>query len=114
MYVSVLSMIHTCGISDASKKFKYIFIERAAEEFKDDFEKGTMNPKYFEKYKWEDVKKLVEDPIGYYTEKALNQPGYSTKELREIKASWSYKIGRMITLLPRKILGGIQSIKMTG
>ena len=30
-----------------AKKFKVYFIERAAEEFKDDFEKGTMNPKYF-------------------------------------------------------------------
>ena len=37
-------------------KYKYIFIERAALEFRDDFEKGTMNPKYFESYKWKDVK----------------------------------------------------------
>ena len=97
-----------------AKKYKYLFLERAAEEFKNDFEKGTMNPRYFEKYKWEDVKKLVEDPIGYYTEKALNQPGYSTKELREIKNSWSYKIGRLVTFFPRKFLGGIQSIKDDG
>lgn len=96
------------------KKYKYLFIERAALEFKEDFEKGSMNPKYFEDYKWEDVKKLVEDPIGYYTEKALNQPGYSAKELREIKASYSYKIGRAITFLPRKFMGGIQSIKDDG
>lgn len=95
-------------------KYKFLFLERASEEFKEDFASGAMNPSYFEKYKWNDVKKMVEDPIGYYTEKALNQPGYSTKELREIKNSYSYKIGRLITFFPRKFLGGIQSIKDDG
>ena len=97
-----------------SPKFKYIFLERAAQEFKECFEKGTMDPKYFEDYKWEGVKKMVEDPIGFYNEYALNQPGYSMKELKEIKESYSYRIGRIITFFPRKFLGGIQSIKDDG
>lgn len=95
-------------------KYKYIFIERAALEFRDDFEKGTMNPKYFESYKWKDVKKLVDDPVAYYTQKALNQPAYTSKAVREIQNSYSYKIGKMITFLPGKILGGIQSVKDDG
>ena len=95
-------------------KYKYIFIERAAMEFQDDFEKGTMNPKYFEDYKWKDVKKLVEDPAVNYTRKALNQPGYTSKAVREIKNSYSYKIGKLITFFPRKFLGGIQSVKDDG
>ena len=95
-------------------KYRYIFIERAAMEFKEDFEKGTMNPKYFEEYKWKDVKQLVEDPVVYYTRKALNQPGYTSKAVRTIKNSYSYKIGRLITFFPRKLLGGIQSVKDDG
>ena len=97
-----------------SKKYKYLFLERASEEFKEDFENGTMDARFFEDYKWRDVKKLVEDPIDYYTEKMLNAPGNSAKELREIKNSVSYKVGRAITFLPRKFLGGIQSIKDDG
>lgn len=73
-----------------------------------------MNPKYFESYKWKDVKKLVDDPIAYYTQKALNQPAYTSKAVREIQNSYSYKIGKMITFLPSKILGGIQSVKDDG
>lgn len=97
-----------------AKKYRYIFVERIAEEFEQDFASGAMNPRYFERYKWEAVKKLVEDPICFYTEKALNEPGYSMKEARQIKESSSYKIGRLITFLPRKVLGGIQSVKDDG
>ena len=28
---------------------------------------------------------MVEDPIGFYNEYALNQPGYSMKELKELR-----------------------------
>ena len=95
-------------------KFKYIFLERAAAEFKDDFEKGTMNPKYFEDYKWESVKKMVEDPFEFYSEKVLNEQKGSSAAVREIKDSYSYRIGRLITFFPRKFLGGIQSVKDDG
>lgn len=97
-----------------SPKYKFLFIERAAEEFKEDFENGTMDARFFEAYKWKDVKKLVEDPIDYYTEKVLKSPGNSARELNEIKNSYSYRVGRMITFFPRKFLGGIQSIKDDG
>lgn len=60
------------------------------------------------------MKQLVEDPVVYYTRKALNQPGYTSKAVRTIKNSYSYKIGRLITFFPRKLLGGIQSVKDDG
>lgn len=97
-----------------SPRFRYLFVERISGEFMDAFENGTMDREFFEEYKWEDVKKITEDPIGWYTEKALNQPGYSTKELLQIKQSISYRIGRGITFLPRKFMGGIQSVKDDG
>lgn len=97
-----------------SPKFRYLFVERISGEFMDAFENGTMDNEFFETYKWEDVKKLTEDPIGWYTEKALNQPGYSTKELLQIQQSYSYRIGRAVTFLPRKFMGGIQSVKDDG
>lgn len=97
-----------------SPKFRYLFVEQISGEFMDAFENGTMDNEFFETYKWEDVKKLTEDPIGWYTEKALNQPGYSTKELLQIQQSYSYRIGRAVTFLPRKFMGGIQSVKDDG
>lgn len=97
-----------------SPKYRYLFVERISQEFGEEFEAGRMDDAFFEEYKWESVKMLVEDPVGWYTEKALNQPGYSTKELTEIKQSYSYRIGRAITFLPRKFKGGIQSVKDDG
>ena len=97
-----------------SPKYRYLFVEQISREFCEDFKTGTMDSTFFEEYKWQSVKALVEDPVGWYTEKALNQPGYSTKELMEIKQSLSYRIGRMITFVPRKIKGGIQSVKDDG
>ena len=96
-------------------KYKYIFIERASLEFKDDFANGTMNPEYFEDYKWEDVKKLAQDPIDYYTEKMLssrNTP--ANNELEIVKKSYSYKLGRAITYIPRMILETRRCIREYG
>jgi hypothetical protein len=60
------------------------------------------------------VKQLVDDPAVYYTRKMLNDPGYTSKAVREIQNSTSYKIGRLVTFFPRKFLGGIQSVKDDG
>ena len=40
------------------------------------------------------------------------QKSYSEADL--IRASWSYRIGRFITYIPRKIRGGIQCYKVHG
>ncbi|GKG99029.1 hypothetical protein CE91St54_09610 [Hungatella hathewayi] len=94
-------------------KFKYVFIERASAEFKDDMQNGTLEKEYFEWYKWKDLLNLIDDPINYHTSKMLKGSA-SVKELAKIQNSKSYKIGRFITFLPRKFYGGIKCIQDHG
>lgn len=97
-----------------SAKYKYLFIERASFEFKEDMEQGYIQKEYFEWYKWNDLMELIADPVKYHIQKALD--GYS--EYRdmylEVKKSKSYKIGRIVTFLPRKTKGAIYCMKDHG
>ena len=95
-------------------KYKYLFIERASLELKEDMENGNIEKKYFEWYKWKDMLSLIEDPISYHTEKMLGGQNKRDQQYENIVNSKSYKIGRMITFIPRKTIGGIQCIKDHG
>lgn len=94
-------------------KYKYLFIEKASLELKEDMEKGNLEKAYFEYYKWNDLMKLIEDPILYHTEK-VKEASCRAEELEKIKKSTSYKIGRIITFIPRKVIGGYNCIKDHG
>lgn len=97
-------------------KFKYIFIERAASEFKNDLTDAKLDKAYFEWYKWENLNSIVNDPVEWHTKKALsNAKKYiDSKDMENILNSKSYKIGRAITFIPRKCKGGIQCVKDHG
>lgn len=95
-------------------KYKYLFIERASLEFKENFEEGTMDPAYFEGYKWEDVKRLAEDPVDYHTGKAISSHRATQSEIDEIKNSISYRIGFGITFIPRMIVRSIKCAQQHG
>ena len=86
-------------------KYKYIFLERASEEFKEAIKKGTMNVNYFESYKWEDMYSIAMDPVDYYTKKMTqdSKPGYWENEYRRVRNSLTYKIGNCFTIIPRII-----------
>lgn len=95
-------------------KYKYLFIERASLELKEDMESGNIEKKYFEWYKWKDLLLLIEDPVNYHTEKMLGGQGKTDQRYENIVNSKSYKIGCMVTFIPRKIIGGIRCIKDHG
>lgn len=99
-----------------TSKYKYIFIERASEELKEDMADGKIDKEYFEWYKWEDLINLIDDPIDWHTKKMLSDERQyvSETELEKVLNSKSYRIGRVITFLPRKIKGGICCIKEHG
>lgn len=93
-------------------KYKYIFIERASAEFKEDMENGKLDEQYFENYKWSNMLEIAADPIDWHTNRMLKERG--GREVDKLKNSSSYRIGRAITLIPRKIKGGIRCIKDHG
>lgn len=97
-------------------RFKYIFIERAASEFKMDMEDAKLEKDYFEWYKWNDLHALIEDPIAWHTKRMLDKGGkyVQESELDKVLNSTSYRIGRLITFIPRKIKGGIMCVRDHG
>lgn len=98
-------------------KYKYIFIERAAAEFKNDMEQGKLDKQYFEWYKWENLFSIIEDHIAWHTKKMLNEEGVKyveKEELDKVLNSTSYKVGRAVTLVPRKVKGGILCVRDHG
>lgn len=97
-------------------RFKYIFIERAASEFKMDMENAKLDREYFEWYKWNDLNALIADPIEWHTKRMLNKGAryVQESELDKILNSTSYRVGRFITFIPRKIKGGIKCVKDHG
>lgn len=97
-------------------KYKYIFIERVAAEFKEDMEDAKLDKEYFEWYKWENLFKIVEDPIEWHTTKMLpvGKKYIAQNELEKVLNSKSYRIGKAITFFPRKVKGGIRCIKEHG
>ncbi len=99
-----------------ASQYKYIFIERAAAEFKADMADGKLDKQYFEWYKWENLFSIIDDPIAWHTRQMLEKGSkyVDEKELEKVLNSASYRIGRMITFVPRKVKGGIQCIRDHG
>lgn len=97
-------------------QYKFIFIERAAAEFKNDMEEGKLDKKYFEWYKWENLFAIINDYIAWHTKRMLdkNVKYVEKAELDKVLNSTSYKVGRIVTLIPRKIKGGILCIRDHG
>lgn len=97
-------------------KYKYLFLERASAEFKENMEQGTLLKEYFEWYKWDNLLAIINDPIDFHTKKTSDTHTKFVEEsqLQNILNSKSYKIGRLITFLPRKLIGGCRCIKDHG
>ena len=97
-------------------KFKYIFIERAAEEFREDMRNGTLQKDYFEWYKWKKLFEIIDDPIAFHTNHMLENytPSTGNAEIEKILNSKTYKFAKIVTFIPRKAAGGIQCAKDHG
>ena len=87
------------------QKYKYIFLERASEEFKEGLLNGSINKDYFEWYKWNDINAIANDPVDFHTEHSLQaektEDNYWKMKYLNIRNSLTYKIGNCITIGPR-------------
>lgn len=89
-----------------SPKYKFIFLDRMSQEFKEDLAKGVVEKDYFEWYKWEILHQIMNDPAEYYLQTRMqelkgNEP--ETESVEHIKNSYTYKIGSAITYIPRRV-----------
>lgn len=99
-----------------AQKYKYIFIERAASEFADDLKEGNLDESFFEWYKWEDLMKLIEDPVSYHTKKALDKEVIfmNKEEYEQIINSVPYRLAKKSISVEKKLAGGIKCCKDHG
>lgn len=99
------------------QRYKYIFLERAAAEFKDGLEDGSINKEYFEWYKWNDLNAIANDAATFHTTKALKQSAqyqYWKSEYERVTNSMTYKIGNCITIGPRVLKRFIRCLMKYG
>nr|WP_297705253.1 glycosyltransferase [uncultured Butyrivibrio sp.] len=101
---------YTWNYMRLSGKYKFLFLQKYAEEFKEGIEKGTVKSAFFTEKAWNDIDKIVTDFVDYYfTDNDSEMNGYKCEVLRwkddyfRIKNSLTYKIGFCITFLPRTV-----------
>lgn len=99
------------------QQYKYIFLERASEEFKEGLKNGSINKEYFEWYKWNDLNAIATDAVAFHTERELKKNDvskYWKSEYERIRNSVTYKIGSCITIGPRVIRRFVKCVKKHG
>lgn len=98
------------------EEFKLEYVQRFAEEFRKHQEDSLLDEELFEPGRWRKISKIIESPENYHElaeQGKAQQPQASNRlveenrklkeEINGIRYSISYKIGRMITYIPRKI-----------
>lgn len=101
-----------------AQKYKYIFLERASEEFKEGLSNGSIDKEYFEWYKWNDLNEIANDPAQFHTKHEMDivieRNNYWKKEYERVTDSITYKIGNCITIVPRVTRRFVRCIKKHG
>ena len=90
------------------------YVECISNEWGKDIEKGELRKEIFKNEEWEEIMQIVNNPQNYIisiisqrnvkTEQSVKNVGQLEFELGEIRNSISYKIGLLITKIPRKII----------
>lgn len=89
-------------------EYKREYIKRIAEEFRRAKEMGELKKELFTDAKWQEIQFLIADPEGYYY-KSFSYPQVmmklekESKELKEIKKSTTFKVGKIVMYIPIKL-----------
>ena len=85
-------------------EYKREYILHISEEYRQGQESGELIEDVFTKNQWDTIQFIIRDPEGYHYSNMLpSDMKAMTKELKNIKTSTSYKLGFMLTAIPRKI-----------
>lgn len=100
-------------------EYKMLYLERFYEEFKEAYENNEIDESLFTAYGREQLSYILKGPLEFYywdkysaqareKQKIINslkkKLSKKDKEIDDLKASTSFKAGRALTWLPRKIL----------
>lgn len=84
------------------------YIKEISCEWKRDYEEGDLDEQYFNEYEWKQIVQIMENPEQFIiAESSYDNLEEKNRKLQyqidEIRKSYSYKIGLMLTAIPRKI-----------
>lgn len=118
--------------------YKGGFLCKYSEDFKGLYESNELDKELFTHAQWKKLMQIIETPNEYFNKyifasrilntSILSKSDDNTKELQalliqlqlakeeilNIHSSWSYRIGRVITFVPRKIRSGIRCYRENG
>ena len=98
-------------IARIENEYKREYIQRISAEFNRAMQLGELKKSEFPPNKWADLQFLMKDPDGYYYSIIRTGGAGSSKELEDIKNSTSYRLGFMLTSIPRKIKNKLVKLK---
>lgn len=93
---------YTATLNRIGNEYKKEYVNRFSDEFRRAKELGELNRDVFSDARWQDIQFLINDPEGFYY-RMLTSGYNASAELQKLKNSTSYKLGRYITKVPRKI-----------
>lgn len=90
-------------------KYKWMFLKTFSDEFSGSLEEGELDKELFTEDEWSSLISIIEEPEAYHIEHSIGQYKKKYKNMeskyKQIYNSKSYKIGRALTFLPRKLKG---------
>lgn len=89
------------------------FIIRAADEFRQDLQAGTLQEQYFTPHEWQDIMKLVANPEEYHTDCMVEQ-NWKQYEKILIQRVPHDKLAKILSAAGRKLYFGICCCKNYG
>lgn len=101
------------------QKFRYNYLSRFSDDFKKLQEDNCLDSSLFTKGEWNQLMQIVQDPEGYYFTNYY-PPGIKLKASQQQltalrkELNVTFRIGRLITWLPRKIRGGLECLREHG
>lgn len=100
-------------------EFKLAFVRRYADDFKKIEADRELDRTLYSKGQLKKLDRIMNDPDLYYYQElypktTAKDPSTHKSEADHIRESTSYKIGRAITFLPRKVRGGVRCMQDHG
>jgi glycosyltransferase involved in cell wall biosynthesis len=100
-----------------SDGFRYSFSCRIRDEFLQGDLEGSLNEALASPDAWKIIRQILDDPESFYRENRgpeVISAQNALYELQEVRASLSFRIGRFVTFIPRKIRGGVRCWRENG
>lgn len=97
-----------------SDEYRLGFLRKTKEDFEKAQEAGALDPSFFSEKNWDAIQQIMESPEHYFLNESKRIISALKVDIANIRASRSYRIGRAVTWLPRKLRDGVRCLREHG